>query len=398
MARAILNGVNPYLPLPKLAEQWISGSGFFQLNHPTPHPPAVGLLSLPFGLLIYETSALLWLFFELLCLLASVCLILRWWEVELKPWTVIATFLFILGWGPITDDLWYGQLNSCLLLLLLCGWFALRAGSNAAGGAFIGGMVTLKLAAWPIVLFLALRRRWSGVLVSASTIFTIHLGAIIVVGSAVVKDYYFNIGPSVSSVYRGYENNFSTWTLGGRLFAEFRHNFVTLPLWSDPSLAQLLTYLVPAGFLVFGLALAMKAKQFDTSFGILVIVGILVNPIAWNHYLVLALIPIIIAVRRIGAMETPQVMAIAMFVIYIILCIPPGARVAATLLFSRQTTSNGIAVVPLWAGGITLLPAIAVLGIILILWKTDRVALPQLLQINVDEGRERVSEIAATRV
>src|SRR5262245_26904809 len=72
IAKAVLNGVNPYTPLPMLAERWVSGARLVQLNHPTPHPPGLGLFCLPLGLLNYEISALLWLFFELACILVSV--------------------------------------------------------------------------------------------------------------------------------------------------------------------------------------------------------------------------------------------------------------------------------------------------------------------------------------
>src|SRR5262245_58336026 len=84
MAKAILNDVSPYLPLPELIDKWI-GYNNFGLLHPTPHPPILGLLSLPLGFLSYETAAIVWLIFQVLCLSASIILLLRLWEMPLDP-------------------------------------------------------------------------------------------------------------------------------------------------------------------------------------------------------------------------------------------------------------------------------------------------------------------------
>jgi len=256
----------------------------------------------------------------------------------------------------------------------------------------------LKLAAWPIVLYLALRRRWNGVLAAMLVVLTTHLLVIIGQGLAVVKDYYFRVGPSISSHYRIYDTNFSTWTIGKRLFDEFGHNIVTAPLWQSPSLANFLTYLVPLGFLILGLALASKAEQFDTSFGILVIVGILINPIVWAYYLVLATIPIIIISRRITMIELSRKMKYGLFVICLLMYIPAPAYVVTARLFSKQTTSNGMSVVPLWAGALTLIPAVATLGIIILLWKTDRIALSRPRGLGLGNGREALADLAASKV
>ena len=376
MAKAILNGVNPYTPLPRLAEQWVGDSGITQLNHPTPHPPMVGLISLPLGLLNYKTSALVWLFLELTSILASICLIFHWWGIQLKTRIVLITFLSVLGCTPVIQDLWYGQLNTYLLLLLLCAWFALRDGKNIVGGAILGGMFALKLAAWSLLLFLAYRRKWSGVLAAAAVALTAQLIAIIVLGLTVVKDYYFKIGPAVASFYSAYEYNISMWTLGRRLFNEYGHKCVTMPLWPSPFLAHLLTYVVPGVLLICGLALAVKAKQVDTSLGILVIVGMVINPVAWIHYFLLAALPIVIVARRIVLMEARRKMACTAFVICLLMSISPGICVSVAKSFSTQTTPSGFAIVPLWAGSLMLIPVMAALGLIVLLWKTDRIPLP----------------------
>src|SRR5262249_2347242 len=138
MARATMNGINPYLPLPDLAALLMNYPGYWWLAHPTPHPPIVGALSLPLGFLTYENAAIVWLIFEVACLFSSLLLFLRWWEASLKPARIAILFGFAVGWSPVVASLWVGQLNCCLLLLLLSAWLALRAGKDALGGGLLG--------------------------------------------------------------------------------------------------------------------------------------------------------------------------------------------------------------------------------------------------------------------
>jgi hypothetical protein len=149
-----------------------------------------------------------------------------------------------------------------------------------------------------------------------------------------------------------------------------------MPLWPSPFFAHLLTYVVPGVLLICGLALAVKAKQVDTSLGILVIVGVVINPVAWIHYFLLAAIPIVIVERRIALMEDRRKMACTAFIICLLMCISPGVCVSVAKSFSTQTTPSGFAIVPLWAGSLMLIPVMAALGLIVLLWKTDRIPLP----------------------
>jgi Glycosyltransferase family 87 len=184
MAKAIRSGINPYLPLPDLAGLWMQAAApLIPLRHPTPHPPIVGLLSLPLGGFDYRSAALLWLAVELLCLLGAIGLFLRWWGAPVSAATVLFLFGFALGWGPVIEELWLGQLSSCLLLLLLGSWLLIREGGDIRGGVLLGAVVALKLMAWPIVLFLALRRKWNAVLAAGATTALANLAAMVGVGT-----------------------------------------------------------------------------------------------------------------------------------------------------------------------------------------------------------------------
>lgn len=295
MAKAILADVNPYLPLPHLAAILMGENNYKYLNHPTPHPPFMGLVSLPLGSLDYKTATIVWLILQLLCLLASLMLLLRWWDRSITARWILILFVLMLGWPPITKDLWLGQINSSLLLLTVGAWLALRSDKNILGGAMLGGLVALKLTAWPIVIFLGLRRIWSGVISAGAVVLIANLLATATIGYDCVKDYYLKVSPLVASIYRVQDINFSLWTVGERLFSGIGFNVWSPPLWSpplwdSPTLARACTFVVPVVFLLYGLWLASKAQDRDVAFGLLIGGGILVSPIVWSHNMILALI------------------------------------------------------------------------------------------------------------
>jgi hypothetical protein len=397
MAKAILNGVNPYLPLPELANIWMSYAGYDRLKHPTPHPPVVGLLGLPFGYLSYEQAAVVWLVFELMCLLAVILLMLRWWGKPIKAATATVLFVFALGWVPIVEDLWFGQLTICLLLLLAGAWLALREGKGLLGGALLGGMIALKLTAWPIVVFFALRRQWKAVSAAALVACAANLLAMAVIGYESVKGYYLKVGPLVGAIYRLHDTNYSTWTIGQRLFADFGYNVFIQPPWPSTLMASLFTYLVPTAVLLLGFWLASRAENFDTAFGLLIGVAILISPIAWTHYLTLAVIPLAIIARRLHALGWPRQRSYLAFCLWLFLSLAGAAYSTVTTLFASQVTSEGTPIVPFVVGLLTLMPATALIGSLWLVWRLDDIKLPQHCQAAFVIGPNEFSESGCTR-
>ena len=109
LAKAMLTGVNPYLPLNELATLWLPEHNITDFTHSTPHPFAIGWLCLPLASLRYEQAAVVWLIFELCCLATAVALFFRVLKLKFNwRYWLLATFL-ALGWVPVLDDLWLGR-------------------------------------------------------------------------------------------------------------------------------------------------------------------------------------------------------------------------------------------------------------------------------------------------
>lgn len=368
LAKAMVTGVNPYLPLTELANLWLPEHNITDLNHPTPHPFAIGWLCLPLAWLTYEAAARVWLVFELCCLGITVALFFRALELKFQ-WRQWALACFLaLGWVPVLDDLWLGQFSLCLLALFMGAWVCLRENKDWQGGLLLGVLMTLKLAGWPIVLFLALRRRWRGAVAAGACFAGLHLIAITVHGWALVRDYYLKVGPQLSAHYRPHDANFSLWTIGTRFFTESGLNFALTPLWQAPLLAKLVNVLLPVLLLTLVLWLAWRldtqTRTFDAAFALLLGASCVLNPIAWTHYLMLAAPALALLVRCLHEGNWPRRLTYQTLALVWPLALAQLTFVSLAMRFASGVNEAGKPIVWAVPGMLTLVPLIALLGLL----------------------------------
>lgn len=375
LAQAMREGINPYLPLPELVPRWLPDqTAFGALPHPTPHPIPVGWLCLPFSLLGYKRGAVTWLLFELACLIGSVYLFLRRTGKTAAAGRTAFVAFAALGWVPVTQDLWYGQLSLFLLFLLMLAWTALREGHPVWGGLLLGLMIAVKFLAWPLVVLLALRRQWKAVGTVAATLLIVHLLAIATIGFENVRDYYLKIGPMLAAYYRAHDSNFSAWTIGQRLFVGGGGNFYAPPLFDAPLLAKIFIPLLPVALLLFGLRLAIRAREFDTSFALLVIVSVLISPIAWTHYLVFLAIPVVLLWERLQQQAFPVRFTRIVLGLSLPLTLTQATYVMTAMWFVQGANAAGVPTVPFWAGLLTLFPLAILAAWFVLVWQSEQTA------------------------
>ena len=380
LARAVLTGADPYLPLPQLAERLIGPLELGVFPHPTPHPPPVAIITLPFGLLSYQQAAIAWFGFEVICILIAAHLLLRWWRGKFSVKSVVIVTLISFFWSPVIDELVIGQLNTLLTLLLINAWLALREDKVKTGGAFLGGVIALKLMAWPVILLLGLRRQWRAVVMAALVFIAANLLAAVLMGPGRVRFYFQEVGATVAPMYRAHEANFSVWTIGWRLF-EGTHNEIVRsidapPLVAAPVMARVVSFSIPALLLLAGLFLAGRGRCFDTAFGLMTCVSILINPIAWSHYLLLTIVPVLVCYRYLTESVVPRTTCVAVAVIGLLLFFPREWLRTIMLWFATSRQLSGeetVLQVPFAIGLLSLLPAMAILGLIWLIWHLDRI-------------------------
>lgn len=375
LARAVLDGEELYVVFPVLVAKYFDPMPMIPMTHPTSHTPVAAVLSVPLGFFSYPVAAIIWIVVELFGLAIAIEMLSRWWGERVAFWQKVLLFFVCLGIGPVVRELFCGQYNFALLILLLIAWLAMRRGHDVTGGASLGIAIALKLTAWPLVVFFVLRGRWRAVLAAAAVAVGLSAIAAFVVGWRNVADYYTIVGPEVAKQYRQHESNYSLWTIGPRFFSpeapDISCEFTAAPPWPSARLDRLATFALPGLAFAAAMILAWRCKQFDSAFGILLCASLPINPVAWDHYLILTAIPIAIVFRRLKDAAFPKALTAAALVALALTALPNVGYIrAAAQLFTIGRADN-VPVVPFAVGLITYLP-LAPLGIwIALLWKTD---------------------------
>lgn len=299
MGHALRGGANLYAPLHDLAAQfapqltdWIKVSAY---------PPIMAVIGLPLSYLPYFWAVISWMLFELGCLLAAVVLIVKHFGGRSATTPVLVTACAFLGWQPLFIELYHGQVMTLILLLLTLVWLSLRAGKDVKAGVYLGIVISIKLYAWPLAIFLLLKRRWRTP-VAAGIVF-VAANALLVpwVGGATIVDYYSRVGAMVFEEYKFYPQNFSAWCLGLRSFG----------------LAGAL--ITSVSVLVWSLGLALRSKDFDSGFAIMLAAATILQPISWIHYMITLLPAFCLIANRHEFRTSDLVLGV-----FLILLILPG--------------------------------------------------------------------------
>jgi hypothetical protein len=325
----------------------------------------------------------MWFFSELIFLSVSVAFLLRWLGVQKRVVIASLSALLILIWAPISSELMLGQLNALLFVLLVGAWQALRSGKDIQGGILLGGAIAVKFVPWPIIIFLMLRRNWRAACAALSTIAIANVAAAMLIGLDRTTHYYSNIGMSVSSLYHAHISNFSLWTIGWRIFDGTGSPVLIVdgvsapPLFNSPAVAPFISIAIPFAMLIFGLTYAIQARTLDTSFGILICLMIPVSPVAWDHYLIPVLIPLVFVVRNLSSLNWPRKetnFALCLGVTFFLSTALSSPRLWIFLLGYDglahrigPTASSTLAL-------LSLLPAVGLLGLLCLLRRLDRFA------------------------
>jgi Glycosyltransferase family 87 len=356
------------------------------------------LLSLPFSLLSYQQAATLWLFIELSCITISAYLLSGLFASKRNGASRLSLTLFLsilmLAWTPFMDELILGQLTSLLLLLFIGAWLSLRQDKDLKGGFLLGCAVAIKLIAWPVIAFLALKRRWRAVLSATAVMGLANLAAAWFIGLEGIAHYYLKVGPLVSALHRAQERNLSVWTIGWRLF-EGTGSSILLgvkapPLIYAPELARWVSLALPLAVLIIGLWLAYRARSFDFSFGILVCVSILISPVAWSVYFMLLVIPFLIGGRCLMDLAFPTRETIIVIGLLLIFSVSHSSLHNYLLWFAPGQPNGNIVTAPQvswWVSMLALIPSACLLVLIYVLSQLSQ-------KCTNEENYERRGEIS----
>ena len=371
MVRALLDRIDPYLPVDILAERYIVGTSATLLSHPTPHPPTLGLLLLPWGWVDYRTAAALWLGIELACLFVSVHLLARLSGARLSGIAQAGIGFALLIWHPVWMELAWGQLMLPIVALVAGAWLALSEERHVLAGVLLGVTLWLKPVALPLLLLCLMRKDWRALGAAIVTAATGYLAVALWVGFGVFARYFTTVLPEVNAIYRASWGNISVTSLAWRVFvgtSEGTTGRVAVPpLYASSVAASLGAVLLPGLLLLTACVAAKRLRSLDWSFALMAAVCIILGPISWPHYLVLAIIPVTQVARALAARGLPVRETNGALFVAMLLAVD-WLRLANAWA-TAWSTSAGVATLPFALAQVPLLSTVTVLALMGLLWK-----------------------------
>jgi hypothetical protein len=324
-ARNYLTGKPLYLIQGAVTEEYVGlppsptepgGPYFKRLLKYNAHPPAAVLLGLPFAPLPYPDAVFAWNLVSLAAFAVALELIRRQLRWTLSVWALGPFLTLTLLFHPLLRQLYQGQLNLILLLLLVGSWTGRR---SAWGGAMLGVAIAVKLFPAYLLLYFAFRRCWRAGVAAVVTVLLMNGLALAMFGWQDFHEYVTVIVPHVATS-RSSWMNMSLPGLWTKLFDPFTERERIDPLFRLPILAQALT-------LLSGLAVTAvvawrlwrtpePADRADPGFGQTLTGMVLLSPVAYDHYVLLLIPALAIVWDRIPAASGPRIALLAVVVAF----------------------------------------------------------------------------------
>ncbi len=264
------------------------------------HPPTAVLLALPLVSFDYPDAVLAWNLLSLGALLLSLWLVARALSIPISAWSVVPLLALLLLCNPLQAQVFFGQLNLALLLLLTGTWIAYRSNRPIGAGLLLGLAAAIKLFPAFLFVFFVLRRRWKTVAAGIATFFAVTALTVAVLGLDTYRDYVREVVPQVALFRNGW-GNASLPGLWTKLFDP--RNTRIEPLWGSMGMVQAGTWL-SCGLLATVLAwiiLRGGDREEDRTFALTITAMLLVSPITWDHYFLLLLVPLAVVWTRLPA-------------------------------------------------------------------------------------------------
>jgi hypothetical protein len=320
-ARNFLDGRPVYGPTEEAVERYLGfrlRAGERLTIGVNAHPPTSVLVIVPLALLDYPNAVLAWNLLSLLALGASLWLVGRRLGLSLSLRSLLPAVVLLLLCGAFRHQMYQGQLNLLLLLLLTGVWAAERGGRDAAAGALLGLATAVKLFPGLLFLYFVLGRRWKVVGSGVTSLLAVTGLTAALLGPGAYRDYVRDVLPRVDQFRAGWDNASLTgfWaklfdpppvptpaapsqaessSAEAPVLVDVMPIFPVEPLRRDPLLARAGAATCCGAVLALLAWVAWRSRsrsQRDRAFGLSLVAMLLVSPICWEHYFLLLLLPL----------------------------------------------------------------------------------------------------------
>lgn len=292
--------------------------------------PTAVFLILPVAGFNYETSRLIWLFFNLLFLIAVIILLLKKFNFDNEWFSV--TLIFFLTFQPLYVNISYAQVYIFIFCLLALIWVAYQSGYEKTLGVLLGLIFMIKTAGFFLWILLAIQKKWKSLLwifITITISFLITLPFLGIDSWLAYINKLQNYSGSRTLAVTAYQT----------VYGFFHHLFVFDEYWNPSSLlnlplaAGLLTIFFSLLMLFISIIGAARFRKSELAFGSFIIIGTILNPASIDYHFVLLLIPILILFKII--LENPSKSKWVLFIISFVL-------IALKLPYTSEKITKGI--------------------------------------------------------
>lgn len=316
-AQAILNGVNPYLPLQELQEYIFplhreSIPQFYSLNQATPHPPTTFLFTFWMGWLEPQAAYGGWLFVEIGMLAATLFLSIQLFQIEIPLSRSLFLLLLFLSATSVQLEMLSGQFGLLTGFFLALFVYLQRNHYARCAGISLGIAISIKFLGIAFLPFLFFQGRWKTLTISLVTCVFLFLSSSLWVPLSALPRYFFVVLPESSQLFGNHPSNISLWRVPRLLYEQMEP--LLDGILSKGSLEQTEAVWCIGGTvalaIVVGIFLYRAARE--QRYLSVLLLSCVISPISWLHYLTL-LVPVMVALLREAKDKTTPLLLFVIF-------------------------------------------------------------------------------------
>ena len=264
------------------------------------HPPPSALLVRPLVPLGFRVAALVWLAFSLTLLGVLAALLAALWQRSdrlpslTRCWPLAVALCL---WPPSLFDMSNGQWSILLTTLVTAGWWCYERGSRRAGAGWLAAAVAVKVTPVLLVPYLAVRDRRLAIWMAIAAVAIVAVAWPFTGGAGAWRQFIRGASDATPIFEAWIHNTASVRGIFVRLFVPSRFADPVLAL---PALGHALAtgtsialVVIAARFTLLG-----RARPLDpTSFAIWSCLIPLLNPLSWQHNVLMLLLPATLLAR-----------------------------------------------------------------------------------------------------
>jgi alpha-1,2-mannosyltransferase len=259
------------------------------------YPPLFAALIEPLRPLGFRRAARVWLAFLEACYAAALVILVRSFGLRFRSPAFYAAAITALVFQPSLDSLGGGQLDALLLLLLAAAWASLAAGRETPAGAPIALAAMLKVYPGLLAAHLVVRRRWRALATGLASAIALLALSVLLAGWEAHQEFVTGVLPANAGG--------TAWVENQSLFGFFARFFVDGAVGGPGKetrapAAALLAAVAGAALLALTLLAGAATRDEAALFGALIAAVLMALPVAWIHYEVILLIPLIDLMAR----------------------------------------------------------------------------------------------------